>query len=71
MRKGFKPYNKRKPFKRKVNGGQRFMLNGGRHKSVSFNTSSLDKNALAGMSNLINLILGQKRMQSNIKAGNR
>ena len=62
MRKGLKPYRKRKPYKRKA-GGQRFMLSGGRGKDVSFDTSSIDKNALAGMSNLINLILGRKKQQ--------
>lgn len=71
MRRGFKPYNKRKPFKRKVNGGQRFMLNGGRYKDVSFDTSSLDKNAFAGMSSLISLILTPKRIRSSIKTGNK
>ena len=70
MRRGFKPYNKRKPFKRKK-GGARFMLNGGRYKAVSFSAASLDKNVFAGMSNLINSILGQKRVQSSIRTGNR
>ena len=39
------------------------MLSGGRGKDVSFDTSSIDKNAFAGMSNLINLILGRKKQQ--------
>lgn len=70
MRRGFKPYSKRKPFKRKSGGGK-FMLGGGRGKDVSFNTSMLDKNVLAGMSNLIGLILGKKRMQPSMKTGDR
>ena len=60
MRRQFKTYNKRKPFKRKSGGGK-FMLGGGRGKDVSFDTSMLDKNVLSGMTNLINLILGRKR----------
>lgn len=70
MRRGFKPYNKRKPFKRKKGGGK-FMLGGGRGKDVSFDIPSTDKGMMAGMSNLINLILGGKRAQSSIKAGDR
>ncbi len=70
MRRGFKPYNKRKPFRRK-SGGAKFMLNGRQRKDVSFDTSSLDKNVLAGMSNLIGLILSRKRVQLSVKAGDR
>ena len=62
MRKGLKPYRKRKPYKRKA-GGQRFMLGGSRGKDVSFDMSSMDKSMFAGMSNLINLILGRKKQQ--------
>lgn len=60
MRRGFKPYNKRKIFKKKA-GGAKFMLRGSRGKDVSFDMSLMDKDMFAGMSNLINLILGQKR----------
>lgn len=70
MRRGFKPYNKRKPFSRKKGGGK-FMLNGGRYRAVSFSAASLDKNVFAGMSNLISLILGQKKVQSNTRVGDR
>ena len=70
MRRGVKPYNKRKPYQRKSGGGK-FMLNGGRYKEVSFNASSVTKDVFAGMSGLINLIIGKKRIQSNVKIGGR
>ena len=62
MRKGLKPYRKRKPFKRKAGGGK-FMLGGGRGKDVSFDMSSTDKGMMAKMSNLISLILERKKQQ--------
>jgi hypothetical protein len=62
MRKGLKPYRKRKPFKRKA-GGAKFMLGGGQRKDVSFDMPSMDKGVMARMSNLISLILGQKKQQ--------
>ena len=39
------------------------MLGGSRGKDVSFDMSSMDKSMFAGMSNLINLILGRKKQQ--------
>lgn len=62
MRHDQKPYRKRKPSKRKAGGGK-FMLGGGRGKDVSFDIPSMDKGMMAGMSNLISLILGRKKQQ--------
>lgn len=66
MRHDQKPHRNRKPFKRKAGGGK-FMLGGSRGKDVSFDMpSSMDKGMFAGMSNLINLILGGKKQRSAI-----
>ena len=71
MRRGFKSYSKRKPFKRKK-GGARFMLGSTGSKGTKFEfPMHLRSGASEGLTNLINLILGQKREQSNIKVGNR
>ncbi len=71
MRKGFKTYNKRKPFKRKK-GGARFMLGSTGSKEAKFEfPMHLRSGASEALTNLISLILGQKRKQSGIKTGNR
>ena len=49
-------YRNRKPFRRKT-GGPKFMLGGSKNTKVAFDMP--DKNMLAGISNLINLILGK------------
>lgn len=36
MRYGVKPYSKRKIYKRKKGGGQKFMLSGGKKRKFSF-----------------------------------
>ena len=59
MRRGFKPYNKRKIFKRK-NGGPRFLLGSG-HAKFDFPVSQMPKDPSEGLMKLIQLILGQKR----------
>ena len=58
MKQRFKPYNKRKPFKMKSGGG-RFMLGGGSSK-FEFPLSLRSKVPEGGLTNLINLILGQR-----------
>ena len=62
MRKGLKPYRKRKPFKRKAGGGK-FMLGGERGKDVSFDIPLKAQGLRSSMSNLISLILGRKKQQ--------
>ena len=71
MRRGFKSYNKRKPFKRKK-GGARFMLGSSGSTGAKFEfPMHLRLEAPEMVTNLIRLILGQKRIQSGIKTGNR
>ena len=71
MRRGFKPYNKRKPFKRKK-GGARFMLGLSGSAGTKFEfPMHLRSGASETLTNLISLILGQKRKQSNVKVGDR
>ena len=70
MRKGFKPYNKRKPFKRK-NGGAKFML-GGETKNSKFSfPESQNSKASEAIANLISMILSQKKKQSIIRIKNK
>ena len=55
MKQRFKPFRKRKPFKRKT-GGTKFML-GGKNKSFEFNT---DYKTNEGTIGLIAAILGMR-----------
>ena len=68
MRRGYKPYNKRKPFKRKK-GGPRFML-GSTGTKFEF-PMHLRSGASETLINLIRSILGQKRVQTDKKTGDR
>ena len=71
MRKGFKPYNKRKPFKRK-NGGAKFMLGGEtKNSKFSFPESLNSGEASKAIARLIGLILGQGRKQSEVRIKNK
>ena len=70
MKQKLKPYNKRKPFKRK-NGGARFMLGSAGAKFNHSESSELQvSNTLASF---IDLMFGgkQKRIRSNIKRENK
>lgn len=70
MKQRLKPYNKRKPFKRK-NGGARFMLGSAGAKFKHSKSSELQvSNTLASF---IDLMFGgkQKRIRSNIKRENK
>lgn len=70
MKQRLKPYNKRKPFKRK-NGGARFMLGSAGAKFNHSKSSELQvSNTLASF---IDLMFGgkQKRIRSNIKRENK
>lgn len=70
MRRGFKPYSKRKPFKRKK-GGAKFML-GSTGAGTKFEfPMHLRSGAPEVLTNLIRLILGQKRIQTGIRTGDR
>ena len=71
MKQRFKPYNKRKPFKRK-NGGARFML---RSTEAKFSSSKSSKTKLSNaLANFINSMFGvgkQNNIRSDIKRENK
>ena len=68
MRRGVKPYNKRKIFKRK-SGGSKFFL--GRKSKFDFPASQMPKDPLEGLMGLIQLILGQQRPQIAMRTQNK
>jgi hypothetical protein len=70
MKQRLKPYNKRKPFKRK-NGGARFMLGSA---GAKFNHSkSSEARVSSALASFIDSIFGerQKRIRSSIKRENK
>lgn len=69
MRREFKPYSKRRPFKRKQ-GGSKFMLGSGKSK-FEFPSNLRSKKLSESMAGLIGLILGHRKVRSNVRTSNK
>lgn len=72
MRRQFKPYNKRKPFKRKSGGGGKYMLRGGSKLSASSSFSETSSDFLAKtMSGFFGLLAKIHQDQRQIRTTNK